>query len=87
MSGTAFEEFAEAVASQKRAPLPGSAVEYTRIAVLGGGSDAQLLSAICLSEGAQVTLFSAYGRELEQLRGKRCDDPRGRAGWHLPGGS
>ncbi|MCB1430751.1 MAG: hypothetical protein KDJ66_16760 [Nitratireductor sp.] len=68
MSGTAFEEFAEAVASQKRAPLAGSAVEYTHIAVLGGGSDAQLLAAICLSEGAQVTLFSAYGRELEQLR-------------------
>ncbi|MEZ5870266.1 MAG: hypothetical protein R3D32_00200 [Nitratireductor sp.] len=69
MSGTAFEEFAEAVASQKRAPGTGPVLDFSRVAVLGGGADAQLLAAICLSEGAQVTLFSAYGHELAQLRG------------------
>ena len=39
-----------------------------RVAVLGGGPDAQLLAAICLSCETSVTLFSAYGRELESLR-------------------
>jgi hypothetical protein len=40
----------------------------SRIAVLGGGIDARMLAAIALSEGAKVTLFSAYGTELDALR-------------------
>ena len=48
--------------------------------MLGGGADARLIAALCLAEGAEVTLFSAYGRELEQLRGgRRRHDPRARA--------
>lgn len=66
MSG--FEEFTEAVAaaaaSEGRSGLPG----LERVAVLGGGSDACLLAALALAEGAQVSLFSAYGAELETLR-------------------
>ena len=41
---------------------------YDRVTVLGGGSDALMLSALCVAEGANVTLFSAYGAELDSLR-------------------
>jgi len=64
---TEFANFADAMAQLPRAAaLPARA--FGRIAVLGGGADARLLAAIALSEGAGVTLFSAYGRELEALR-------------------
>ena len=66
MSG--FEDFAEAAARQGRAPLPEGGVTVDRVAVLGGGPDARLIAALCLAEGAEVTLFSAYGAELEALR-------------------
>lgn len=66
MSG--FSDFAEAAARTRRAaPEPGR-VDIARVAVLGGGADARLLAALCLAEGAEVTLFSAYGAELEALR-------------------
>jgi hypothetical protein len=68
MNGTAFEEFANAVAAQGRRPEPTTARSLSRITVLGGGADARLIAALCLAESAEVTLFSAYGRELEQLR-------------------
>lgn len=80
MSG--FSDFAEAASRSRRAaPEPGR-VEVTRVAVLGGGADARLVAALCLAEGAQVTLFSAYGAELERLRassgiGLRGDGPVG----------
>lgn len=41
---------------------------YRNVAVLGGGDDARLLAALCLAEGASVTLFSAYGSELTAMR-------------------
>ena len=69
MSGE-FTDFTRAIergntGTQSRGP----AIEaLTRVAVLGGGPDACLLSALCLAEGAEVTLFSAYGAELNQLR-------------------
>ncbi len=63
-----FTEFAEAV-TEGRVSMPlASAPDYSRLALLGGGEDARLLAALCLSEGAQVTLFSAYGAELEAMR-------------------
>jgi opine dehydrogenase len=64
-----FVQFTEAVSassSRTKGPLPAKALG--RVAVLGGGADARLLAALCLSEGADVTLFSAYGAELESLR-------------------
>ncbi|MDP3525308.1 MAG: hypothetical protein Q8S27_12070 [Hoeflea sp.] len=67
MSGSPFEEFADAMASSPRA-APGTARRFERIAVLGGGKDARLIAALCLAAGAGVILFSAYGAELDALR-------------------
>ncbi len=66
MSG--FEEFTEAVAKTATSALASPSVALNKVAILGGGSDACLLAALCLSEEAEVTLFSAYGAELEALR-------------------
>lgn len=49
-------------------PAPAATRAYRSIAVLGGGDDARLLAALCLAEGASVTLFSAYGSELDAMR-------------------
>lgn len=68
MSGTAFEEFAEAVSAQRPTSDSDLAQSLKRVTVLGGGRDARLLAALCLSKGATVTLFSAYGTELQALR-------------------
>ena len=38
------------------------------VAVLGGGADARLIAALCLSHGANVTLFSAYGAEIRAMK-------------------
>jgi opine dehydrogenase len=67
MSAAGFEEFAEAVAARSHSDGPGDAPRYDRVTVLGGGADARLLAALCLAEGASVTLFSAYGDELAAL--------------------
>ncbi len=64
----AFAEFTEAVASATKKRSASSIHTLSRIAVLGGGSDACLLAALCLAEEAEVTLFSAYGQELDTLR-------------------
>ena len=62
-----FEDFARA-ASRSRTSAPPQVARVTRVAVLGGGPDARLLAALALAEGCEVTLFSAYGAELELLR-------------------
>lgn len=67
MAANGFEEFAEAV-SRRAHPAPGAAGRYERVTVLGGGRDARLIAALCLAEGARVTMFSAYGAELDSLR-------------------
>ena len=66
---TGFADFAEAAACPAGAGSQVAAPRYDRVAVLGGGIDARLLAALCLAEEAEVTLFSAYGAELESLRG------------------
>ena len=66
MSG--FTDFAEAMARADGGPKPPEPAALSRVAILGGGPDARLLAALCLAEGAEVTLFSAYGRELEALK-------------------
>lgn len=65
MSG--FEEFTQAVAASSAPKGRDEQPSLNKVAVLGGGSDGCLLAALALSEGAQVTLFSAYGAELEAL--------------------
>ena len=63
-----FADFAEAV-SRNADTRPATAVTtLDRIAVLGGGADARLIAALALAAEAEVTLFSAYGKELEALR-------------------
>ena len=65
---SSFDEFTEAVTrvsvSKSSTPVP----VLNRAAVLGGGPDACLIAALCLAEGVDVTLFSAYGAELDALR-------------------
>ncbi len=64
-----FEEFTEAVAKVSGGTRVAiNAPELSRVAVLGGGVEGRLLAALCLAEGADVTLFSAYGAEVQMLR-------------------
>ena len=62
-----FEDFARA-ASRGRSDSVPAAAPLSRVAVLGGGPDARLLAALSLAAACEVTLFSAYGRELEMMR-------------------
>lgn len=64
---SAFSEFADAMSSSGVTPVE-AAADMSRVAILGGGDDARLLAALCLAEGAEVTLFSAYGAELDALK-------------------
>ena len=68
MSG-GFEDFAAAFSAQKVTVDSIQSVRLDRVAVLGGGPDARLIAALCLSEGAEVRLFSAYGKELDSMAG------------------
>ena len=63
-----FADFAEAASRPSGASSAPGVPEFNRVALLGGGVDSRLLAALCLSAGAEVTLFSAYGSELEALR-------------------
>ena len=63
-----FDEFTEAVSKSTTKKPVIESKSFSRIAVLGGGADARLIAALCLSEGAEVKLFSAYGEELSALR-------------------
>ncbi|MGI9435509.1 MAG: hypothetical protein ACR2Q4_11890 [Geminicoccaceae bacterium] len=69
MTASHFEDFARAVA-RRAEPALETAPDVRCATVLGGGLDARLLAALCLAEGAEVTLFSAYGAELDALRGQ-----------------
>ncbi len=62
-----FEDFARA-ASRSRSDAVAQVPPLSQVAVLGGGADARLLAALFLGAGCAVTLFSAYGRELELMR-------------------
>lgn len=69
MSSADFESFVEAVASRGGSGTSGPDVPgFDRVTVLGGGVDARLLACLCLAAGAEVTMFSAYGSELDALR-------------------
>lgn len=77
-----FSDFATAASRGAGTRTPPAPLQYDRFAVLGGGADARLLAALCLGADKQVTLFSAYGKELEALRagagiGLRGDGPVG----------
>jgi len=63
-----FAAFTEAVTAASTVSDPTAVAALSRVAVLGGGADARLIAALCLAAEAEVTLFSAYGTELELLR-------------------
>lgn len=63
---TSFSDFADAMAVPQRAAVA-TPRRFGRIAVLGGGAEGRLLAALALSEGCDVSLFSAYGAELEAM--------------------
>lgn len=63
-----FEEFVSAVSAQPSVQEKGPGLVFDRVTVLGGGHDAMLLAALCIAEGTEVSLFSAYGAELDSLR-------------------
>ena len=67
MSTAEFEAFTEAMAKRPASPAPAVAA-FDRVTVLGGGPEGRLLASLCLAEGAEVTLFSAYGAELAAIR-------------------
>ena len=63
-----FIEFAEAAAAGRKGAGVAPRLNLQKVAVLGGQADARLFAGLCLSEEAEVTLFSAYGSELSALR-------------------
>ena len=63
-----FIEFAEAAAAGRKGAEAAPRLNLQKVAVLGGQADARLFAGLCLAEGAEVTLFSAYGSELSALR-------------------
>lgn len=63
-----FTAFTNAVSKSATVTDPTAVSPLSRVAVLGGGADARLIAALCLAAEAEVTLFSAYGNELELLR-------------------
>ena len=66
---TDFEKFTRAVEARNRSDSStNSSPDFSRVTVLGGGPDARQLAALCLSQNLSVTLFSAYGVELNALR-------------------
>ena len=78
-----FERFTRAVdqGSSARKPTPQGAT-VTAVTVLGGGADGKLLAALLLAEGLSVTLFSAYGADMDAIRSTggitlRGDGPTG----------
>ena len=64
----AFSDFAEAASKASVSKNQPEVPTFDKVAVLGGGEDGQLIAALCLASNAEVTLFSAYGKELEALR-------------------
>ena len=68
MTAGHFSEFAEAVSARQTQSVPTVNPSYRRLTVLGGGIEACMLAAVALAEGAEVTLFSAYGAEIDVLR-------------------
>ena len=66
---TEFEEFTTALErSTRHDSAAGSQPEFSRVTVLGGGTEGRLLAALSLAQNRSVTLFSAYGTELNALR-------------------
>lgn len=80
-SGQSFRAAIDAMARRGQQPAPPRRA-ITSVAVLGAGPVGQLLAAEALAAGLAVRIYSAFGRELEQLRAGGGITVRGR---HLVG--
>ncbi len=63
-----FEAFAKALERNSERDKQLESPIFNQVTVLGGGPEGRLLAALCLSQNRSVTLFSAYGAELNALR-------------------
>ena len=63
-----FEAFTKALEQRVEPRQPDDQSAYEHVTVLGGGAEGRLLAALCLAQNRQVTLFSAYGAEINSLR-------------------
>ncbi len=63
-----FEAFAKALERSSERDKQLESPMFNQVTVLGGGPEGRLLAALCLSQNRSVTLFSAYGAELNALR-------------------
>ncbi len=89
MSSADFQKMASALAGDKRGAMT-DLPSVQNVTLLGAGPEAQAIACLCLSEGADVLMFSAYRDELEPLRAAgvvsvRGEGPDGRDLRHGPG--
>lgn len=63
-----FEAFAKALERNSERDKQLESPTFNQVTVLGGGPEGRLLAALCLAQNRSVTLFSAYGAELNALR-------------------
>ncbi len=63
-----FEEFTKALEQRAEKDISNPSPAFDQVAILGGGAHGKMLGALCLSQNRHVTLFSAYGSELNALR-------------------
>ena len=63
-----FDDFLQAVTNRPSQREDQSRAAFERVTILGGNTDARLLAALCLANGASVKLFSAYASELEAMQ-------------------
>ena len=66
MSSDEFRAFADRLETARAEPGPVPAA-FERVAVLGSSPEARLVACLCLAEGCNVSLFSPYRRELDEL--------------------
>ncbi|MFK7753574.1 MAG: hypothetical protein AB8B51_13590 [Sedimentitalea sp.] len=76
MNSSDFDDFARAFSKSDDATVAPEVV-ITRVAIMGGGKDARCLAALCLAQGLEVVLFSAYSAELDVLRKAQAIPLRG----------
>ncbi len=80
---TDFERFTQAVQQRSAAKqVRDSSPSFSNATVLGGGADGRMLAGLLLANGLSVTLFSAYGAEMNALHSAggitlRGDGPAG----------
>ncbi|MCY3879112.1 MAG: hypothetical protein OXF74_08030 [Rhodobacteraceae bacterium] len=67
MSADEFRQFADKLEAGDETPAPEPRI-FSRVAIIGATPEGQLLSCLCLAEGAEVTLYSPYGSELDAIR-------------------